>query len=101
MEKDRLNGRVRILRDGHGGYGLDISGDVNAYVVIDAIAAVTKANAQERREVSDGKRLNFLIKALTTGVTAITALSLILFLFGGCQPKSQYVHPTQHYQGNW
>ena len=100
MEKDRLNGRVRILRDGHGGYGLDISGDVNAYVVIDAISAVTKANAQERRETSNRKRFNFLVKALTTCLTTVSALSLIVFLFGGCQPKSNYVHPTQHYQGN-
>ncbi|MEM9264550.1 MAG: hypothetical protein AAGA46_03405 [Cyanobacteria bacterium P01_F01_bin.13] len=100
-ETDRAKGSIRMLQGDHG-YGLEIVGDVNSYVVTDAISAVVKANNEVQQNQLTAKRQDFLIRAATTVLSALLTIGLLGFLFGGgCSPKSSYEHPTQNYQGSY
>lgn len=101
-EADRLNGRVRITQAGHGGYELDISGDVNSYVVSDAIGQLVRINDQQDQAAKTAKRNDFIFRAATTGLTAIVVLLMGGWIMGfpGCSQKQQNAHPTWHYQGH-
>ncbi len=94
-QRDRFKGHVRVLTDGNGGHGLDISGDVPAYIAIDAIGQIVKSNAVNRRQQKAERLQRLGIQAGSYGLAFMALFLVALFTFGGCGKQSS---PSTHYQ---
>ena len=93
-QKDRLKGHVRVLSDGSGLHGRELSGDVPAYISIDSIGQLVMSNAvaSRRRKAERLQALGIQAGCYSIGFLALALVSL--FTFGGCDsrpsPSTQY-----------
>ncbi|MFG6095104.1 hypothetical protein SPB21_07630 [Leptothoe sp. ISB3NOV94-8A] len=92
LSTDQLHGNVQISVTPEGKHQLHLSGDVPAYIAIDAIGAIVKANSEKARL----DRQNNLKRYLGYGLSIFALLLTMGYLFGGCGDSN-----NNHYQGSY